>query len=215
MRPMLGPSGGLDGAHARVVGVVDVAHGGGHVGAAAGARLVAGEAAGAEGRQAALVGEAGQRVGLVHELRQLRGAEELLDGRHDGPDVDERLRRDVVGVLGGHALADHALHAAHADAELVLHELAHGADAAVAEVVDVVDLLGGVAVAEGEEVAEGRHDVLGREDGLVGRHVDAELLVDLVAAHAGEVVALRVEVEAVHQRAGGVHGGGSPGRWRL
>ena len=69
---------------------------------------------------------------------ELRGAEELLQRRHDGADVDQRLRRDGLDVLGRHPLADHALHAGQAGAELVLDELADGAHAAVAEVVDVV-----------------------------------------------------------------------------
>src|ERR1041384_4089013 len=58
---------GLDRAHAAVVGRVDVAH--------LDRRPLAGEAARAESREAAAVGEAGQRGGLVHELRELRGAE--------------------------------------------------------------------------------------------------------------------------------------------
>ena len=203
----VGALGRLDRAHAGVVRVVDVAHRGGHVGAAAGAGLVASEAARAERGETALVGQAGQRVGLVHELGELRGAEELLDRGDDRTDVDERLRRDVVDVLGGHALAHDALHAAHADAELVLNQLAHRADAAVAEVVDVIEALGGVAGGEGQQVAQRLDDVLAGEHALAGLGVDAELLVDLVAADARQVVALLVEVEAVEQGAGGVHGG--------
>ena len=197
----------LDGAHAGVVRVVDVTDGRGDVRAAAGAGLVTGKAARAERGQATLVREAGQRVILVHELRQLRGAEELLDGRDNRADVDEALRRDVVDVLGGHALADDALHAAHADAELVGDELADRADATVAEVIDVVGLLRLVAGVQGEQVAQGTHDVLGREDGLGGVDVDAELLVDLVATDLGKVIALGVEVQAVEQAAGGVDRG--------
>ena len=146
-------------------------------------------------------------VGLVHELRQLRGAVELLDGGHDRADVDEALRGDVICILAGHALADNTLHAAHADAELVLHELAHGADAAVAKVVDVVELLVGIALVKREQVAQGADDVLGGEDLLVCRDVQAELLVDLVATNAGQVIALVVEVEALDEGASGVHGG--------
>ena len=203
----VGALGRLDGAHARVVGVVDVTDGRGDVRAAAGAGLVAGEAARAKRGQATLVREARQRVVLVHELRQLRGAEELLDGGHNRADVDEALRRDVIDVLGGHALAHDALHAAHADAELIGDELADRANAAVAEVVDVVGLLGLVASVQGEQVAKRAHDVLGGENGLGGVDVDAELLVDLVAAHLGEVIALGVEVQAVEQAAGGVDRG--------
>ena len=122
-------------------------------------------AAGAERGQTALVGETRQRVGLVHELRELGGAEELLDGRRDGADVDEALGRDLVDVLGAHALTHDALHAAHADAELVGHQLAHGADAAVAEVVDVIDLETVLARGQGQQVTQGGDDVLIGQDG--------------------------------------------------
>ena len=70
-----------------------------HVGTTAGTGLVAGEAAGAKRRETTLVREARERVGLVHELRELRGTKELLDGGIDRPDVDERVGRDVIGVL--------------------------------------------------------------------------------------------------------------------
>src|SRR5256885_12070635 len=45
---------------------------------------------------------------LFRSLAELRGAEELLERRHDRADVDDRLRRDGVGVLGGKALAHDA-----------------------------------------------------------------------------------------------------------
>src|SRR6266699_97156 len=73
------------------------------------------------------VREPGERVRLVHELRELRGAEELLQRRDHGPDVDDRLRRDRVDVLRGHPLADDALHPVEPDAERLLDQLAHGA----------------------------------------------------------------------------------------
>ena len=185
---------GLDRAHAAVVAGVDVTdlH----------ARAVAGQTARAQRRQAALVGQAGQRVGLVHELRELRRAEELLDGGDDRPDVDQRLRRDGLDVLRGHALADDALHAGQADPDLVLDQLADGAQAAVAEVVDVVGLVALVTGVQVDEVLDGADDVvLGQRAGR-DRHVDAELLVDLVAADLGQVVALVVEEQVLQQRLG-------------
>ncbi len=124
----------LDRAHAAVVGRVDVAHLDGCA--------LAREAAGAERRQAAAVPQARERVRLVHELRQLRGAEELLERRHDRADVDDRLRGDRVGVLGGEALAHDALHAVEADPERFLDQLAHRAQTAVAEVLVLVEAVG-------------------------------------------------------------------------
>ena len=120
----------LDRAHAAVVRVVDVAH------LEAGA--IAREAARSERRETALVRQLGQRVRLVHELRELARAEERLDHRRDRARVDQVVRRDLLGVLQRHALADDARHAGEADVELVRQQLADRAHAAVAEVVDVV-----------------------------------------------------------------------------
>ena len=129
-------------------------------------RALAGQAAGAERREAAPVREAGQRVRLVHELRELRGAEELLQRGDDRADVDDRLRRDRVGVLGREALADDALHPVEADAERLLDQLADRAQAAVAEVLVLVEVVG---------------DGLARVGDRLGRVVlDRVLLVDLL-----------------------------------
>ena len=121
----------LNRADAAVVRRVHVAH------LEAGA--LAREAAGPEGRQPPLVRDLGQRVGLVHELRQLRRPEELANRGHD------RLRVDQVVRHGGrhflvdrHLLLDRPLHADQADPELVLEQLAHRPHPAVAEVIDVV-----------------------------------------------------------------------------
>ena len=71
----------LDGAHAAIVGKVNVAH------VEGGALTV--QAAGAQGRQAALVRQLRQGICLIHKLGQLRGAEKLLDRRGYGADIDE------------------------------------------------------------------------------------------------------------------------------
>ena len=202
----------LDRAHAAVVGRVDVAH--------LDRRALAGQAARTESRQPAPVGEAVERVRLLHELRQLRGAEELLQRGHDGTDVDDRLRRDRVDVLGRHPLADDALHAVETDPERLLDQLAGGAQAAVAEVLVLVELGarsgGGRAryasaaksfessghaehVRQRDELLDEREDVLRREDAAVVGHVDAEALVQLVAADLGQVVALGIEEERAQQ----------------
>ena len=111
------------------------------------------------------MGEAGQRVRLVHELAELAGAEELLDRRDDRPDVDERLRRDRLDVLGRHALAHDPLHPRETDAHLVLDELADRPHTPVAEVVDVVAevVVGLVVRVELHEVRDRGEDVGPRE----------------------------------------------------
>ena len=207
----------LDRAHAAVVRRVHVTH------------LEPGaltrQTARSERRQTALVREPRQRVRLVHELRQLRRPEELLDRRDHRPDVDQRLRRDRLDVLRRHALAHDPFHPAQADAELVLDELADGAHPPVAEVVDVVREVAGVAVVQLHEVRDRREDVGLREREVAAAVLDVgvrdlevealqaqervllrELLRDLVPAHLRLVVALRVEEQVLQQRARRVGG---------
>src|SRR5699024_4618789 len=124
----------------------------------------------AQGRKTALVGQLGQGVVLVHELGQRAGADELPDGRDDGPDVDKALRCDFTGflVLQGHALAHNALHAGEADAELVLQQFTDAAHPAVAKVVDLVG--GADAVVKAEEVADRSEDIV-NGDGAADQRV--------------------------------------------
>ena len=142
----------LDGAQTAIVGVVNVAD--------LEACAVTGQTAGAQSGQTALVGQLGQRVVLVHELGQRAGTDELFDGGDDRADVDQALRGDlaVFLILQGHALTDDALHAGEADAELVLQQLTDAADAAVAQ---MVDLIGGAdAVVKAQQVVDGGKDVI-------------------------------------------------------
>src|SRR5580704_16763473 len=91
-----------------------------------------------ERREPALVRQLGERIGLVHELRELRGAKELLDRCDDRSNVDERLRRHRFDVLHRHALAHDPLEPQESDAELILQEFPDRANAAIAQMIDVV-----------------------------------------------------------------------------
>jgi len=174
------------------------------------AGTLARQAAGAKGREAASMSKSGERVGLIHELAELARPEELFDRGHHGADVDERLRRDGLDVLGRHALLDHSLHTREPYADLVLEKLAHRTHPAVAEVIDVVGLVLGIIGVELDQVANGPEQILLaehrahlRDSALVV--AEAELLVGLVSPHPREVVALRVKEQVVEQAAGALH----------
>ena len=148
-------------AHAAVVGMMDVAD--------FEPCAFTGQTARAEGAQTAFVRDFCQRVGLVHELGQLAGTKEFFDSSDDRTDVDQDLRRNAFGILDGHAFADDAFHTGQADAELVLQEFADAAQAAVAQMVDVVN--GAEAVHEVEEIADVGDDVFAGNRAVVIRKV--------------------------------------------
>ena len=184
----------LDRADAAVVGRVHVAH--------LEAGTLARETAGPERREPPLVRDLGERVGLVHELAELRGAEELAHRRRRRLGVDQVLRHHGIDIDRRHALLDRALHAQESDAVLVLHQFADRAHPAVAEMVDVVDLA--LAVAQVDQRADHRDDVfLAQHPHGVGR-VEVEPHVHLHAADGREVVALGIEEQRLEHVLRGV-----------
>ncbi len=86
-----------------------------------------------------------------------------------------------VQILHGHALADDALHTGEADAELVLQQLAHAAQAAVAQMVDVVGRAD--AVGQAVQVVDGGKDVV--DDDVLGNQVVLLALDQLLQLLAG------------------------------
>ena len=188
----------LDRADAPVMARMHVAH------FEAGA--LAGESAGAERRESALVGDLGERVGLVHELGELRRSEEFAQDRGDRLGVDEILGHDLVDFNGVHALAHGAFEPDESETELVLDEFAHRTDAPVAEVVDVVALA--LAVAQFNKGLNHAYDVFLAQcaDGVVAFNVKAR--VQLHPSHIGQVVARLIEEELLKQSFGGIDGGG-------
>ncbi len=71
---------------------------------------VTGQTTGTQRGQTAFVGQFGQRVVLVHELRQRRGTEKFLDSGYNGTNVDQCLRRDRFNILNGHTLLYDLVH---------------------------------------------------------------------------------------------------------
>ncbi len=190
------------------------------------AGALAGQAARAQCRDAALVRHFRQRVVLVHELRQLRGTEELLDGSGDRLGVDQLLRGQAFGLGHRQALLDRALDADQAHAEHVLGHFADRTHAAVAQVVDVVHHATAVAdlgqdldhVEDVRAVAVRGNQALGLfvvalaevlavvQHGFAGDFLAADAAVELHAADRGQVVALEGEEQVVEQVLRGVLG---------
>ena len=101
-------------------------------------------------------------------------------------------------LVDGHLLLDRSLHPDQPDAKLVLEQLAHGPDAPIAEVIDIIHV--GRIFPEREQVRDHLVEVLRVQDPLVERRVQAQLGVELQATHAREVVFLRVEEQVLEQR---------------
>ena len=119
------------------------------------------QAAWPEAREAPFVRQLGNRVGLVHELGELRSSEEVFQYAgepfcRDNLSRSHRIGREVKEV---HPLFDDLLHTSQADAALVLDQFADRADASIAQVVDIVDERILIADFEADEVFESVDDI--------------------------------------------------------
>ncbi len=157
----------------------------------------------AETRRLCVISDSG--VGLVHELRQLRRAEELADRRADRLAVDQVVRHQVLGLGLAETLLDRPLDPHQAGAELVLGQFADAAHPAVAEVVDVVDVA--LAVAQVDEDLDDREDVLVGQRHRAGELLAADATVELHPADLGQVVGVLAVEQAIEQRLDCVLGG--------
>src|SRR5215217_3141044 len=108
--------------------------------------------------------------------------------------------------------AHNALHTVHPDPERLLHKLPHGPEAPVAEVLVLVELVADALIIDPaellvlsdlfgglDEALEESFDVLDRQGLGIERHVELELLVELVAPDLGEVVTLGVEEQPIDE----------------
>ena len=92
-----------------------------------------------QGRETTLVGYLGQRVRLIHELRQRVGTEERIDNARDSLGVDQVSRREHLIVADVHALTNRTAHTGQTDRELVRQLLTNGTDTTVRQVIDIID----------------------------------------------------------------------------
>ena len=161
------------------------------------AGALAGQTTGAKGRNTALVGDLGQRIGLVHELRQLRSAEELFESRGNRLGVDQVMRHERLLLGLAQTLFDSFLDASQTGAVLVLSEFTHATHAAIAQVIDVINLA--IAVAQVHQDFHDCEDVLVGHDHRTGGFWTAHAGVELHAADLGQVVGVRVVEQALEQ----------------
>src|SRR6266849_2108987 len=180
-------------ANTAVVGWVNVAH--------FESRAFTGKTAWSKSRKTPLVRNFAQRIGLVHELAQLRTAEELANRGHNRLGVDEVVRHCGRHFLvHAHLFFDGAFHANQADAELVFQQFAHCANAAVTQVVDVIHYAN--ALAQFQQILDGRDEVRRIERAIVERCIKTEFDVELQAADTAEIVFTRVEKHSAEKICG-------------
>ena len=128
-----------------------------------------------------LVRDFRQRIGLIHELRQLARAEKLFNRSRNRLGINEVVRHEVFGFRLAQTLFYGTFHTHQAGTELVLGQFAHATYATIAKVVDIVDLT--TAVTQLNQDLDGFKNVfIGERQRAGGLFVATQAAVDLHAA---------------------------------
>lgn len=98
------------------------------------------QAARAQCGNTALVRDFRQRVGLIHELAQLRRTEEVANSCADRFAVDQVMRHQIVGFGLSQTFTNGTLDTNKTGTELVFCQFTDTADATIAQVVNIVNL---------------------------------------------------------------------------
>ena len=179
----------FDGTDAAIVGRVDIAH--------LETSPLARQASRPQRRDLPLVRHLGQRILLIHELRELTGAEELLDRGRDRFRVDHVLRHQPFRLGERKSLLHRSLDANQTDAERVFRHLPDRSHAPVAEVVDVVH--GALAVSDIHQRAQHFDDIFVGQRPRTRDRVPTKAAVELHPPHGGQVVAFFEKEEVPEQ----------------
>ena len=141
----------------------------------------------AKRRKATLVGNFRQRVGLIHELAELRRTEKFANRSSSRLRIDQIMRHDGVDIDRPHTLTNSALHTKQANAILVFHQFADRTDTPVAEVINIVDLA--LAVLQTNEDLDDRQDVFLAQhtNRIISREIQAGI--HLYPANRAQVIA--------------------------
>ena len=150
-----------------------------------------------ERRCTALVRDFRQRICLIHELRQLICAEELIDHACNGTRVYQLARCNILAVTNAQSLLNRTRHAREAKIKRCFKLLANCPNTTVRQVVDVIHWH--LRVTNVDEVLHNRYDVIHgkRCDIEWNRHV--ELFINTIASNNTEIVALRIKEQLLEQ----------------
>ena len=157
-----------------------------------------GQSARSERGQATLMGNFRKRVGLVHKLAELAGAEKFTHRGGRRFRIDQVMGHDRINLDRAHPLANGALHTQQANAILVFHQFPDRANPPVAKVVDIVGFP--MAVLETNQRFYDFQNIFLTQDTDRILHIKIKTQVHFHPADSREIIAFRIEKQPVEKR---------------
>ena len=135
---------------------------------------------------------------MIHELRQLARTKKLFDGSSYRLGVDDVLRHQAFAFNHTESFTHSTLYTNQSDAKDVLGHFTNAADAAVTEVVDIID--DALTVSNIDQTLQHIHDVVFIENTGTGDFFPAKTPIEFHATHSRQVVSIFGKEQVVEQR---------------
>ena len=140
-----------------------------------------------------------QRVGLIHELRQLVGTKERVDHRRQGLGIDQIDRGKHLVVSNVHTLTNGSGHTGQTNTELRTQLLTNSTNTTVGQVIDIIDLC--FRVDQLDQVFYYGNDIFLGQDLLVHLDIKTQFLIHSVTSYLTQVISLVGEEQFVDDTA--------------
>ena len=156
-----------------------------------------------QSRQTTFMGNFGKRIGLIHKLGKLTGAEKFVHHRRHRFGIDEIVRHHGFDILQAHFFFNGPFHANQTDTILIFNELANGTNTAVSQMVNIIYAAFTHAVLQIDQIFDGCQNIFVSEDGQIRWHIQVQLIVHLRPADIRQIVSFRFKKETAEKLRGG------------
>ena len=141
-----------------------------------------------------------KRIGLVHELRKLAAAEELMDRTCNRFGIDDIMQHHRLRILERHAFFDRPFHSNQPNSKLGFKQFADTSDPPVSEMINVINHSVRISILQLQQVFNPLHDVIMGQSQVIQGIIQTKFLVDFETTHFGKAVAFLIEKEILQHR---------------
>ena len=145
-----------------------------------------GQSSGSQCGQSTLMSHLGQRVGLIHELGQLRSTKKFLDSSGHRLGIYQVMGHQGLDFLQAHTLLDGTLHPDQSHAVLIFTELTHRAYPPVTEMINIITVT--QIIFQPYQVLDTKKNIIFCQSPMLNRGIHSKLGVNLVAADHGKII---------------------------
>ena len=141
-----------------------------------------------QSRHTTFMGHFGQRIRLVHKLRQSIRPEECIDYRRNSLGINQIDRCKYLIVPNVHTFTYCTWHTSQSDTKLVIQLFTYSSYTTVTQVVDIINI--GLRINQLNKIFDNLDNILFRQDLYIGRSGQIQFFIDSITSYLTQVISL-------------------------